>query len=84
MISFTHQSPTVISASPSILISASILVSEWFRRHFFLVIGGGGGVVGGRGVGGGGGGIGRGNHGRGCHGRGEEEGRNEDLEGMKL
>merc|ERR1719225_1008656 len=26
----------------SILISASILVSEWFRRHFFLVIGGGG------------------------------------------
>merc|ERR1719245_1469013 len=24
----------------SILISAPILVSEWFRRHFFLVIGG--------------------------------------------
>merc|ERR1719410_562286 len=41
----------------SILISAPILVSEWFRRHFFLVIGSGGGVVGGRGVGGGGGGA---------------------------
>ena len=77
----------LISDSPAIFISSSVLVSEWLRGQFFLVIRSWSWVIGGRGrsVGGwgrsvGGGGVGRGNNGWGSHGGGNEEGRNKDLE----
>merc|ERR1719412_992616 len=59
----------------AVLISSSVLVSEWLRGQFFLVIRSWSWVIGGRG----GGGIGRGNNGWGSHGGGNEEGRNKDL-----